>query len=414
MGIRARGAGLRTAAAGVAVLLAVAAAGASAADEGPLRFGYEKGEQYRLVTRVSERVLVNGRFSHQADILNRIAVTVTDVRGASGLHEAVFQTSERAVGSSGSYAWAEDYDSVFWRDARGAFTIDDRYFMPVVRNVPLFPAEPVAAGGTWSAPGWEVHDFRASFGIQDPYPFPIMVSYTYLRDEQRDGISCAVIGISYRVFEKVPAPKRTTGTYPVRIAGSSDQTLWWDRAAGRELAYAETFDFLFTLATGDEVEYAGEASGELIEAKPLDRAKAAAAIGDELARQGLEGVSVRPDELGVTITLDNVQFQPNSDALLPAEQEKLRRIAALLAQYPDRDLLIAGHTAGVPGYTAAQHQQLSEQRARAVAEYLLALGARSAEQVTTRGMGAGAPIGDNATEEGRRKNRRVEITILEN
>jgi hypothetical protein len=38
----------------------------------------------------------------------------------------------------------------------------------------------------------------------------------------------------------------------------------------------ETFDFLFTLATGDEVEYIGEASGELIEAKPLDRTQAAA------------------------------------------------------------------------------------------------------------------------------------------
>lgn len=411
----------RAAAAIAAVLLAACAAGAAAADTAPvgagateLRYAYEKGEQYRLVTRVEERVIVNGRFSHQADILNRIAVTVTDVRDDSGLHEAVFQTSERASGSSGSYEWAEDYDSVFWRDARGAFDIDDRYFMPVVRDVPLFPAKPLQAGDTWSAPGWEVHDFRASFGIQDPFSFPIVVSYTYLRDEVRSGIRCAVIGISYTVFQKLSAVPRTTRTYPVRIAGTSSQTLWWDTAGGRELAYTETFDFLFTLATGDEVEYVGEASGELIEAKPLDRTRAASAIGDELARQNLEGVSVRADELGVTISLDNVQFQPNSDALLPAELEKLRRIADILKDYPDRDLLITGHTAGVAGYTAAQHQELSEQRAKAVGDFLLSLGVRSAGQVTTRGVGASVPVGDNATEEGRRRNRRVEITILEN
>jgi outer membrane protein OmpA-like peptidoglycan-associated protein len=283
-----------------------------------------------------------------------------------------------------------------------------------VRNVPLFPEKPVAPGDTWSAPGWEVHDFRASYGMQDPFSFPITVSYTYLRDEVRSGIDCAVIGISYSVFQKLTAVPRTTRTYPVRLAGTSSQTLWWDTAAGRELAYTETFDFLFTLATGDEVEYVGESSGELIEATPLDRAAATAAIAGELSRQKVEGASVRADELGVTITLENVSFQANSDALLPSEQEKLRRIASILAEYPDRDILITGHTAGVPGYTAQQHQELSELRAKAVGDFLISLGARGADQITTRGMGVGFPIGDNATEEGRQRNRRVEITILEN
>lgn len=402
---------MRATAAIASALLAVAAAAASAAE---LRYVYRKGDRYRMVTRVNERVLVNGAFSHQADILNRIAVEVADVRDGSGRHEAIFQTSERAYGSGGSYEWSEDYDSVFWRDARGAFDIDDRYFMPVVRNVPLFPQKPVAPGDTWSAPGWEVHDFRASFGMLDPFSFPIMVSYTYLRDEVRNGIACAVIGISYTVFQKLAAAPRTTRTYPVRLAGTSAQTLWWDTAAGREVAYVETFDFLFTLASGDEVEYVGEASGELIEAAPLDRAAATAQIADELERQQVEDASVRADELGVTITLENVNFQANSDALLPSEQEKLRRIASILKNYPERDILVTGHTAGVPGYTVQQHQELSELRAKAVGDFLLSLGARSASQVTTRGMGATVPIGDNATEEGRRRNRRVEITILEN
>ena len=79
-----------------------------------------------------------------------------------------------------------------------------------------------------------------------------------------------------------------------------------------------------------------------------------------------------------------------------------------------RDIAIAGHTARAAGYTEEDYAKLSLQRAQAAASFLLSLGARSAEHMTARGMGAGAPIGDNSTEEGRRKNRRVEITILEN
>ncbi|HUI69251.1 MAG TPA: OmpA family protein, partial [Spirochaetia bacterium] len=107
-------------------------------------------------------------------------------------------------------------------------------------------------------------------------------------------------------------------------------------------------------------------------------------------------------------------FPPNSDSLLPPEQEKVQRIAEILKKYPDRDIAVTGHTARASGYTEEDYQTLSDQRARAVADYLLSLGARAAEQITVRGMGDRVPIADNSTDDGRRKNRRVEITILEN
>jgi outer membrane protein OmpA-like peptidoglycan-associated protein len=49
-----------------------------------------------------------------------------------------------------------------------------------------------------------------------------------------------------------------------------------------------------------------------------------------------------------------------------------------------------------------------------VADYLLSVGAARASQLTSRGYGYDKPLADNATEEGRQVNRRVEITILEN
>lgn len=378
------------------------------------RFGYTRGEKYRIVSQVHESVLVNGKLDHDADILDRIAVAVTETKDDAGYHVVDFQTSERAIGSRNTYEWSEEYASEFWRDGRGAYTIDPSYFMPVVRNVPLFPVGDVSVGGTWVAKGTESHDFRTNFGMEGPFQFPITASYTYLADEQRNGIACAVFGIDYEIFHPVTPPPGTTRMFPTRVAGASRQKYWWDRAGRRPVYYEETFDFIFTFTTGDEVEFKGDASGELVLAAPLDRAQVAGDIRRQLDAQKVPGVSVQPSDQGVTITLENVNFPPNSDQLLPAEQDKLRRVAEILKKYPGRDISVAGFTARAPGYTEEDYQRLSEQRARAAAQFLLSQGARRADQVTARGFGARSPVGDNSTEEGRRKNRRVEITILEN
>jgi outer membrane protein OmpA-like peptidoglycan-associated protein len=379
------------------------------------RFGYTTGEKYRIVSQVHESVSVNGQFSHESDILDRIAVTVTDTRADSGNHDVLYQTSEKASGSQDAYDWSEEYPSRFWRDGRGAFTIDPSYFMPMVRNVPLFPEGDVRPGDTWTAPGSEVHDFRTNFGIMKPFGFPITVTYTYTGNEDREGTSCAVFAIGYEIFHRVDAaPEGEARMYPVRVAGYSKQKLWWDLAGKRPLFDAESFDFLFTFNTGDEVEYKGESEGRLIAAAPLDKPRIAGEIQKQLDAQQIPGVTVAPSAEGVTITLENVNFPPNSDTLLPPEQDKLRRIAEILKKYPERDIAVTGFTARAQGYTEEDYQALSEKRARAAASFLLSQGARQADRITARGMGAGSPIGDNSTEAGRSKNRRVEITILEN
>jgi outer membrane protein OmpA-like peptidoglycan-associated protein len=378
------------------------------------RFAYTKGEKYRIVSTVTETVSVNGRTTLSSDILDKIAVVVTDTRGGSGFHEVTYQTSERAEGTDGAYQWSEEYSSRFWQDARGACTIDDSYFMPMVRDVPLFPEGVIGVGQSWSAPGSEVHDLRANFGVAKAFHFPITVSYTYLRNEVRDGVNCAVFDISYTVFYKAQLPSHPSATYPARISGSSRQLYWWDIADGKPYYDEEQFDFLFSLAGGDEVEFSGQSRGRLVEAQPLDRDKAAREIQRDIEKSGIDNASVRVDEQGVTITLENVNFPPNSEALLPAEREKLRRIGEILKKYPDRDLVITGHTAAVAGYTEEEHQALSEKRATAVGNFILSQGARTAQQMTIKGMGDRVPLADNSTEEGRMRNRRVEITIVEN
>jgi outer membrane protein OmpA-like peptidoglycan-associated protein len=378
------------------------------------RFKYEKDEKYRLVTEVNEEVYVNGKRSHQANILNKVAVDTLAVRNRVGLLSATFLTSERAYGVETSFSLTEEYESLFWRDELGRYDIGEAYFMPVVRNVPTFPEEDITPGTSWSAPGEEAHDLRRSFAIEKPVRFPMTAHYTYVGSEQRQGRSLEVISIRYEVQHKLEGLRSRRARVPVLIEGRSEQTYYWDTEKGKPDSYTEEFDFVFYLNDGQTVEYIGTAEGLLLESEDLDKEQVAEDIAKQLEERGVEDTTVAAEEQGVTLSLQNIQFEANSDYLRESERAKLRQIGEILKNYPERDILITGHTARVPGYTETDHLRLSKQRALAVADYLLSLGALRSLQVTTRGRGHREPLADNDTEQGRRQNRRVEITILEN
>lgn len=375
-------------------------------------YKHQKGDAYRILSTVDEDVYVNRVLSHRAEILNRIAVEVTDEKDGTGTHHAEFLTAEKAAGLAGtqSFQWSREYRSVFDRNPCGMITIDDQYYMPVVRNVPVFPDKDLSIGETWTAAGHEVHDFRDGFGIQEPYRIPFRAEYTYLGFKQWKGKDYPAFSVSYRIFSE---PPRADGhIWPVRIMGASDQTVYWDTELGQPAAYHEYFRMVFELSSGDTFEYRGSAQAEIIAAVRMDKDKMAEEIGRDIDQMGIESTSVRIADDGVIITLEDIQFQPDSAVLMPSERQKLDKIAEILKRYPGRDILIGGHTA-LAG-TAEGRLILSQERAAAAADYLIANGVRSADRIVVQGYGAERPLADNRTEEGMRKNRRVEITILEN
>ncbi|MFP4564443.1 MAG: OmpA family protein [Spirochaetia bacterium] len=376
------------------------------------RFEYDEGEKYRIRSLVNEDVYVGGRFSHHAVILNRIAISVEETENGSGLIEAEFITSERSEGTGGIFEISDRYDSVFRRDEYGKYDISPEYYMPVVRGVPTFPEESLEPGESWSALGHEVHDFRRNFGVPEPFRFPINVRYVYRGKEEYEGREYDAFDIDYDVYYRPREDYPSLSLYPVLLSGTSSQVVYWDAENGRPHAYRESFEFVVTLSSGVFVEYIGTAEAEVIESEKLDRGKAAADIRRRLEEEGYD-TGVTETEKGVTITLENIQFLPDSSVLIESEQKKLTLIADILRkEYPERDLLITGHTA-LAG-TPEGRQTLSERRAAAVANFFLSLGVRDEEEMITQGMGAREPVADNSTERGMRRNRRVEITILEN
>ncbi|MCL2243888.1 MAG: OmpA family protein [Treponema sp.] len=388
-------------------------------------YKHRAGDRYRILSVVNQEVYINRVLNHRAETLNRIAVEVTEIKNNRGVHKALFQTSERATYAPGvrrtsgtglgsntttGFQWSQEYESVFERDRLGYLTIDPKYYMPVVRNVPVFPGRDLKPGDTWSADGHEMHDFREGFGIEQPYRIPFTAYYTYLGIRQWKGKDWPAFSIYYRIISR---PQAVRGrVWPTSITGSFDQLVYWDTVNGHPVAYEETFSLTFELSNRNVFEFRGSAQAEIIESEYMDRDRIVNEIIEEVQRLGIQDVNVTKVEEGISISLEDIGFYADSAVMLPGEREKLEKIAEILKHYPDRDIMVGGHTA-LAG-TSEARMQLSIERATAVTDFLLARQVRSADRIVIRGYGGEKPIADNSTEAGRRRNRRVEITLLEN
>ncbi|GAC1411248.1 MAG: OmpA family protein [Novosphingobium sp.] len=124
------------------------------------------------------------------------------------------------------------------------------------------------------------------------------------------------------------------------------------------------------------------------------------------------GVDVTETDNGraILVNLPNgVTFATNSYSLEPQFLRTLDRIADSMVQFPDSLIDVYGFTDSTG--SVAYNQKLSEQRAQAVANYLIGHGV-SAQRIRSQGYGVGNPVASNDTEDGRARNRRVEITIV--
>lgn len=123
---------------------------------------------------------------------------------------------------------------------------------------------------------------------------------------------------------------------------------------------------------------------------------------------GAEQIAKELNEKG-TIALYGILFDTAKTDIKPDSQKMIKAIADALNSAPQMKVEIAGHTDNVGG--ADYNQKLSEARAASVQKALIDLGIK-AERLAAKGYGNTKPLADNATEDGRAKNRRVQLTKL--
>lgn len=412
----------------LALCLCTAAFGQTASEQydtsgGSVKFEFQfkEGDSSRVLSHVNEDVFVNHRFDHRAVILNRISMKVNKTNeDGSGEEEGTFMTSESSVGrgANSSFSWGEEYQSVFTRSKLGVYTISDQYFMPTVRDVPLFPDRAVAPGESWEAQGHEAHDLRRQFAQNKPFKVPFKANYTYLgtvKSKGKDGTekTLNVINVKYNMYMETPEPARLDAyqEYPASMMGYSDELIYWDNDTGTIDHYTEKFRIVMESSYGNIFEFRGTADAEVQSFERTATEEKVAQVQEKVNELGINDVTVKKGDKGLTISIENIQFGGESAELLDSEKEKLRKIAKIIEAYQDNDILVSGHTAHYPG--GANPITLSEQRASAVADYLIELGLRDKYHIFTQGFGDREPIDTNATAQGRARNRRVEITIMD-
>ncbi|GAB2487707.1 OmpA family protein [Comamonas humi] len=202
-----------------------------------------------------------------------------------------------------------------------------------------------------------------------------------------------------------------------------------DRAEAENLAYlarkrAETAEAITRARDADDKTRDARAQADRLRLDARTR-EAEAARGDARAAQSqaeqanaraaalearLKELQAQQTERGLLVTLGDVLFEFGKAQLLPTAGQRLDQLANFLRQYPDRKLLIEGHTDSVG--SSAANQTLSERRAQSVQQALVARGV-DPSRITARGYGKDYPVASNGTAEGRALNRRVEVVIAD-
>ncbi len=130
-------------------------------------------------------------------------------------------------------------------------------------------------------------------------------------------------------------------------------------------------------------------------------------------REQMQGTGVGVERNSQTGAVDLIMpgaitFATARSDINPSFSGTLTQLAQTLGSYPNQTIQVRGYTdnVGAVGY----NQQLSQDRANSVANYLISHGV-AGNRVTAVGFGMNDPVADNSSEQGRSQNRRVEISL---
>jgi len=378
------------------------------------RWQFKDGDILEL-KKFSEQVIKSGKKSEQRSVFHRVLLETKATDPAKGyLLEGTFTSLIKNSDSKAPYSETERFTAGFYLKPSGLFVVEGEQYMPNIRSVPTFsdtrdPALKEEAGmeqgTTWEKPGEEIMKFTNLVTV----PFNVRYEYRGLENvKSEEGEKNCHKFISN--YELNFGDSDAAGP---RVFGYVTSIWFWDAQQGIPYYAQEEYNVIIVNEQGlaNEFKIKSRSYYRKFRARN-DAGKVALA---ERLKENLEKddpqLNVRLTDNGVAISLPDLFFDTNSAKLSKPAKQSLEKIAQLLKTTDSKHVRVRGHTDSTGDET--YNQQLSEKRAERVAEFLIDSADLNPDGISFDGKGAKDPVAENSTAEGRTKNRRVEIILLD-
>ncbi|MEI0561922.1 OmpA family protein [Brachyspira pilosicoli] len=365
------------------------------------------GERIESVKTADVEYYENGLLKKTYKERNIVDLTVIAIAPKGGYRvSGVFKIFRLYDGNS-VFHLEEEYSSDFIIHTNGKFEVPYNYFMPNVRHIPTFPDKEISLTHSWNSEAMEI------VKVNNAPNLAMALSADYLfanieTNENNDPL--AVIQYHIMTDKDLLQAGLSRNGYPERIYGFNYGTFLWDMNKNIPVSQTERYQILF--GYGKNLSYLSlQYKMNIIstykiystiteEENEINRKKLEDNLNDDVV------VDTVPE--GLVIRLGEILFDTDSYTLKEGAKDTVDNIINAIKQtYPDREIIVEGHTDNTG--EANYNQALSEKRAKTVADYILPK--LEHDKLSYRGFGDKEPIASNDNPDGRQKNRRVDIII---
>lgn len=365
------------------------------------------GERIESVKTADVEYYENGLLKKTYKERNIVDLTVIAIAPKGGYRvSGVFKIFRLYDGNS-VFHLEEEYSSDFIIHTNGKFEVPYNYFMPNVRHIPTFPDKEISLTHSWNSEAMEI------VKVNNAPNLAMALSADYLfanieTNENNDPL--AVIQYHIMTDKDLLQAGLSRNGYPERIYGFNYGTFLWDMNKNIPVSQTERYQILF--GYGKNLSYLSlQYKMNIIstykiystiteEENEINRKKLEDNLNDDVV------VDTVPE--GLVIRLGEILFDTDSYTLKEDAKDTVDNIINAIKQtYPDREIIVEGHTDNTG--EANYNQALSEKRAKTVADYILPK--LEHDKLSYRGFGDKEPIASNDNPDGRQKNRRVDIII---
>ncbi|UPA11862.1 OmpA family protein [Borrelia venezuelensis] len=364
-----------------------------------LEFKYTKGAKFRIETTDNQEIYLNGRFNSKTKTNIQVSSEVKDVKNNFADIKSYFRVLKRD-NESDVYLLKEEFEGNFSINKQGEYKINNAQKRPSVRGIPRFPKTPIKVNETWTYPAEEyIQASEISQEIKD-FVTKFDVNYVYKGKEKINGKYYDIILSNYKSKYNVKN---------ILFSQKVNQIIYFDSKLGNIYKYNDTYEFQMQ-NDNNNIKMTGNSFGKIISIELPNDNIIEHEVKEYISTKQIDSINIEKNENGIKLSLD-IEFYPDSFQIIKKEYNKLKHIANLLEKFKDNNILIEGHTAKFG--TEQEMQELSEKRAHSIGNYLLKMKVKNKNQIFFKGWGAKKPKYANSSPLAS-KNRRVEITILNN